>query len=244
MAARVISAALLLALPAACIPPEYDRRRPDPWREAQRQPLPPGNVRLTIDRIETDVTDRRAFEIALQYRDDSVTVQAGHLTGPNGLLVFAARNGLQAALRASHSRTRRRRLTRQFLVLMEGGEASFDVIQQRPVVWDVVIPLHLGAVVVRTLRERITGTGMRVAVRGVGPRGVDLEITPYLRRASDGRELRIEELKTRLLLEPGRPYVFMMEGRQGSDFAAGFLSFGSGTRRTQVIQVLTVETSR
>lgn len=217
----------------------------DAWDRAIRQPLPPGNLRITIDTFEFEAVDRTVFEAALKYQDPNATVAAGGLSGANGLLLFAAKGNFTAAFRAEVSRTRRVGSTQQFLTLMTGGRGRFDVLQSEPVSRLVLIPLYGGgAAVVRTIQERVTGSGLEVQVHSAGPEGVDLELAPYFTRAVDGGALLLHELKTRFTAIPGRPHAILADRRTDAAFAQNFFSMHVGTRRLEVVKVLTVDVGK
>lgn len=247
--------ALLLAGAGGCIivdepgsasPRRRTRDRWDEeWDRAVRQPLPKGNVRVTIDSFEFETIDRTVFEAALRYKDSNATIQMGSLTGVNGLLLFAAKDGFTGAFRAETSRARRIRTTQQFLPVMVGSRGRFEVLASIPLVRTIIIPIYGGgAAVVRTYEERVTGSGFEVAVHGEDERGVDLELTPYFNREADGDALIVTELRSRFTAVPGRPYVLMADRRRETAFAQTFFAAHAGERRLQVIKVLTVDVGR
>jgi hypothetical protein len=222
--------------------PRRDRHGDDAWNRALRQPLPPGNVRVTIDTLEFEAIDRTVFEAALRYKDPNVTVQIGGLSGRNGLLLFAAKGNFTAAFRAESPKMRRTGTRQEFLTLMPGSRGRLQVLQSEPVSRLVLIPLYGGgAAVVRTIQERVTGSGLEVQVHSAAPDGVDLELMPYFTRAVDGGALLVTELNTRFVAAPGQPYAILADRRTEAAFAQTFFSVASGTRRLEVIKVLTVQ---
>ncbi len=251
---RTIGFCVLAALAWGCeSPPGADRPRAprepwataEMWKDAANQPLPPGVVRVKIERYEVDERDRQAIEAAIRYRDEQVDVSAGGLTGRNGLMIFAAESGVSGALRVRDDSRYTRRSSSQFLLLNEGTRGSLQMIEQSYRPWRVVVPVWRGAVVVRTIRAEVTGTGMFVTVSKATPGAVTVRLTPYFdRRRAAGREngrIVINELQTTLTVVPGRPYVIMQDQRHDHALARGLLSHRSDEAHAQVIVVLTVD---
>lgn len=209
---------------------------------ARRRPLSPGNVKITLTRYETTVRDREGYDLVLAYRRKSVAVFAGRLAGANGALIFAARGGLVAALTARSARRQSESVTRQFLVTMVGFPARFEVVRRSTRAWTLILPVYQGAVVVNTIREEVTGTGLRVKVLRATARRVVVELTPYFHGVRKrGGVIEVTQLTTRLSLIPGQAYVIMSDRRQARSFAATFFSSRSGRSATEVIQLIQVE---
>lgn len=218
-----------------------DLRRGDLWSRYADAPLPEGAVRVNIERLETEATDRSVIEAALRYRDEDVRVDVGRLGGRNGLRVIAVRGDFTAAIRIDKSSTRRRNTQETFIVLMPGADASLQLLETRPEPWLVVFPVWGGVAQGVTFRERVTGTGLFVRVRSATESAVDVELTPYFNRARDGRAIKITELRTRVTLRPGVPYVVAADRTADNSVAQGLLYRRSEDRTTESIQVLTVE---
>ncbi len=220
-----------------------DLRRPNPWDTYMNQPLSPGMVRVMIERTELIDNQEEVIEAALRYRNDDVDVRVGGpLSGRGGLRVFAVSGEFRGALRYDRRRQTSRQVSQQFLSLMAGGTASFQALRITPKPWTVVIPIWRGVVIVDTIREEITGTGMFVTVHSIRNGWVDVELTPYFNRARDGHAIKVEELATRVTVRPGQPYVLMADRSDNSSTASQLLSRRTRRERSQLITVMTVET--
>jgi len=206
--------------------------------------LPPGNVMLGIETFETDETDRTVVEAAVRYRVRNIDVQAGSLGGRNGLTIWGAKGGLSGALRVAASRSKSSRTTQQSLMVAEGRHGSFQVLQVRPEPWLVVIPIFRGVVLATTVREQVTGSGLFLKVHRADEKSVDAELLPYFRRAKDGSALAIEELRTRVTLVPGVPYVVSSFQDHKNSFGHSFLTYSREGRKRQITQVLTVQVGK
>lgn len=211
------------------------------WEQARHAQVLPGHVRVVIDRFELETMDQDAFDLALRYRDENIDVSAGGLGGRNGITIAATRGGFSAALRYDQQHSRTRTMTQQFLLLMAGGEASFEVLHVEPVPRTVAFPIYGGVAIVRTVETQVTGSGMAVRVLSSTPQQVDVELTPYFHGARRGESVVLTELRTRLTLIPGVPYVIAGNRQDTNNFASAFLSFRSQRGYGEVIHVLTVE---
>lgn len=213
--------------------------------ETRALPLLPGVARVTIHNYTIDERDRAAIDAAVKYRADHVGASAGHLGGrSNGVTIHASTGDIDAALRVSRASRFSRSHTESFLVLNEGSSGSLQVLQVRREPWLVVVPVYRGALLVRTFREEVTGTGMFVRVDRAGRGMAAVTLTPYFNRARDGRAIRVEELATTVTLRHGVPYVIMHADDQRQTIGEALLSYSSTTERRRVIATLMVEVGR
>jgi len=221
--------------------PPRDGRPSEARRQAADPPLPPGVARVTIDRYEFSHVDRSVIEAVVKYRDADVAVSAGRLGGRNGLVIFAAESGVAGAIRAAQQSTTTQSTSSQFLLLDEGAAGSIAMLESRLEPWAVVIPIHRGAVVVETIAETITGTGMAVGVDRVGPDAVTVRLQPYFNRRMGRERLFIDELTTTVTLRPGVRYVVMSNQSSERSVAEALLSRRTMEQTREVIAVLSVD---
>jgi len=239
-----------LALLAGCTTTRTTNDRPtvprddwptQAWEQAGDQPLPPGVARVTIERYEVDERDSTVIEAVAKYRNPNIRLQAGRLGGRNGLIVFGAKAGVSVAIRAEAESQYRRSSSSQFLLLNEGTTGSLSMLESQTRAWPVVIPIYRGAVVVETIAETITGTGMVVGVQRIGDDTVTVQLQPYFNRRMGRERLMIEELATTLTLRPGVPYVIMSNQTHEQSVATALLSRRTMEEHRQVIAILTVD---
>ena len=213
--------------------------------ETRALPLMPGVARVTINNYTIDERDREAIAAAVRHRGGHGRVRVGHLGGPtNGVTIRASTGDVDAALRVSKDSRYSRSHTESFLVLNEGASGSLQVLEVRREPWLVVVPVYRGALLVRTFREEVTGTGMFVRVDRAGGGRATVTLTPFFNRARDGRAVRVEELATTVTLQPGVPYVIMHADDQRQTIGEALLSSGSTTERRRVIATLMVDVGR
>lgn len=175
---------------------------------AAEAPLPPGAVRVQLERYEMVEAYREVIEAAVDYRSEAGDAGVGPIARKNGLVVFAAESGVRAAVRAEQSRRTSRSVSRQFVVLQSGSRASLATWRTQPAPWPALIIVYgPRGLQQRFIDQRITGSGFVVKARQVSPDAVQLELTPYIHRARDGRAIAIDEVATTLTVRPGVPYV-------------------------------------
>jgi hypothetical protein len=239
---------LLLLLPA-CTADDVQREDDNGWSlfgtDEPTFAVPPGNVKVNIDRYEFGRFDRDVFGAAADYRDHNVHV---HASGPgvqHGLRIFAARDNLRAGLVASHRSTTYRSRSRGFALLLPGSTAQLDVVEISPQPYVVVISTYDGGALVAAGTEQVvTGSSMRVTVHDVSEDTVTLELLPYFHGEQRRGRLMVRELATTLVVPVGQPVVIMADQQQQQSLATQWLSRTSRSRQTQMIAVLTVETGR
>ena len=214
------------------------------WRQAADQSVPPGNVRITIDRFEVDERDVEAYEAAIRYRNDDVSIILDERVNAHGLKIFAADAGLHVALQVRSSNRMRRNTSRMFLLLVPGSTGSIDILQSQARPYLVVVPVYRGALVVSQTEHEVTGSSMRVKVHHADPDRVELELVPYFHSARDGKAILINELRTRIVVPSGQPTVIMADKSNASSLTKQILSRRSESSRTEVISVITADVGR
>lgn len=227
---------LLLALTGGCAG-GGGSNEPDLIEETKREiarlqnaPVPAGNVRITITRLESERETRQSMEALLRYRRGKMSVRHG-MTGSNGFHIFRGDDSLLAQLEAGQLSRQFASRTKQFITLMPGTEAGFESVMRRSVGWVAVIPIYRGSVIIDTLEERISGTGMRVRVHRATARGVEVSLIPYFYATERRGPQEIDELETRVFLEPGVPLV--IAGNEAASDRAGWWLLGHGSRSSR-----------
>jgi hypothetical protein len=231
---------LLLAL-AGCYEPR--RREPDPWERYERGGVPEGNIRIRVETFEVDVSDGTAFDAAFRYKDDDVFVAGGDIYGSNGITVFGGNSEFLGAIRASRVGRWTRRDNENFVLVADGHEAEMHVVQSSPMAVDHVIPVYGGAVVVRTIEQAITGSGMLVRPTSQSDGTVLVEVTPFVSHAEGGlrKTIRLVELQATLRVRPGKPVVLLSHRESRDTLGTYFFSWRSARGARKVLMVLTVE---
>lgn len=213
--------------------------------ETRALPLMPGVARVTVHNYSIDERDRAAIDAAARLRTGHGRVRVGRLGGPaNGLTIRASTGDVDAALRVSEDSRFSRSHTEAFLVLNEGASGGLQVLRVRREPWLVAVPVYRGALLVRTFREEVTGTGLFVRVDRAGRGLATLTLTPYFNRARDGEAVRVEELATTVTLQAGVPYVVMHSDDERQTIGEALLSYRSTAQRRRVIATLMVEVGR
>ena len=209
---------------------------PDLLQNLLSEGLPPGNVRLQLERLHVQRTDRSAFTTLLRYRDPNFRASVGSGRPTGGLRIFAMREGWSAALGASQRSTVRRERHKQFIVLAVGTSAWLEVVRSQQVAW----PFRHGGRV-----YQVTGSLLRVKVLSADARSIRARLEPHFRTA-DGRggRVRIESLTTTVELRPDATHLIMADQNQTRSLASGWLGSGESSRLRQTALLVTAEVGR
>ncbi|MBI1375438.1 MAG: hypothetical protein GC159_22210 [Phycisphaera sp.] len=213
--------------------------------------VPPGNVRVNLERVSFDRRERQSLDAMIGYRDRNVDVQVGGTSRHNGLAVYALQGGWRGAISVGGSTRTSRSISSQFILLAPGGTASLEAVTLQPRPWVVVVPTWRGGVLVSRSQYDVTGSGMAVTVRGVSASGVDVELLPYFHaarttdaRGGRGGAIQLDELRTRVIVPPGVPIAVMSDSSATTDTARSWLSYRRDDRVTDTLLVLTVDVPR
>ncbi|MDA0840732.1 MAG: hypothetical protein O3B01_29710 [Planctomycetota bacterium] len=235
---------------SGCLPVEpyedaYETRpKQQPIRELPDSPfrtnrVPPGNVSLSIETFEVEAKNRELIELALRYRDNNVKVGVGALGGKNGLVIYGAKGGLSGAMRATASSSSTNHVTTQSLLVAIGSYGVFKALRSEIGIRTIQIPVYRGTVVISTILERVTGSGLGVKIYTADNEQVDAEVMPFFRRSRDGSVLGITQLKTRIMLIPGNTYVLMSHEDSSQTLGNALLTYERNGQRRKIIQLVT-----
>jgi hypothetical protein len=241
---------LALILLAGCLPMEtYDdpnettprntptRELPDHTFRTNR--VPPGNVSLSIETYEIEAKSRELIELALRYQDKNVKLKVGSLGGKNGLIIYGTKGGLAGAMRATASRSSTHRVTTQSLLVAIGRYGVFEALRSQIGIRTIQIPVYRGTVIISTILERVTGSGLGVKIHRANAEVIDAEVMPFFRRARDSSVLGITQLKTRINLIPNNTYVLMSHEDNQQTLGNALLTYDRQGQRRKIIQLIT-----
>jgi hypothetical protein len=240
----------IVLLFTGCLPvepyedPYETRRQNDSSRELPANPfrenrVPLGNVSISIETFEIEAKSRELIELALRYRDDKVKVGVGALGGKNGLIIYGTKGGLSGAMRATASNSSTHRVTSQSLLVAIGRYGVFEALRSEIGTRTIQIPVYRGTLVISTILERVTGSGLGVKIYNADAKRVDAEVMPFFRRSRDGSILGITQLKTRINLIPGNTYVLMSHEDSSQSLGNALLTYDRQGMRRKIIQLIT-----
>jgi hypothetical protein len=196
-------------------------------------------VSLTIETFEIAANSRELIELALRYRDRNVEIGIGALGGKNGLIIYGTKGGLSGAMRATATRSSTHRVTSQSLLVAIGRYGVFEALRSEIGTRTIQIPVYRGTVVISTILERVTGSGLGVKIHKADAKNVDAEVMPFFRRSRDSTILGITQLKTRISLVPGNTYVLMAHEESRQSLGNALLTYGRQGKRRKIIQLIT-----
>lgn len=186
LAAFVCSVLLCACEPVKQEPSEADRMR-DEIKALMNQNPPAGNVRIEVERLETEDWRRTALPFAVgNTRGDAFSISR-----------------LSPAWSASRKSATSRETS--FLVLMPGSVGEIQLVQHVREPWIAVIPVWRGHVIVGEIREEVLGSSLQVAVGHVDEHSVEVQLMPYYHGAKRRGPVEVQEVRTTVRLKPGEP---------------------------------------
>lgn len=191
-----------LLLLSACA--ETRPREPDEFERFRNQPVPAGNFRIRLTRLEA------------AGRETQGLTRISTVWDSNGAAVWIATSGW---LR-QHSRRREE----QMLLVADGHQGMMQVSEWGRAVVTRAIPVYQGTVLVRTIDTVVTGSGFAVGVAGEADGTVHLRLQPYFSGGgeSGGGPIEVVELRTEVRVRPGEPILLMELDEAGETFASAF----------------------
>ena len=122
---------------------------------------------------------------------------------------------------------------------MPGTSSNLQVLEIARQPWTTVVPIYNGAVIVEEYREEVTGTGLTVHIVRAGPAGIELDLTPYFNRQRQKGVIKVNELTTRVTVQPGVPVLIMSDAGDKKSVNTGILSRHSQNDQHQTLITLT-----
>ena len=240
--------ALLLILPLAlpgCASKKAQRaaEEQENYRAAIRPTVPPGRVRINVDRLQFDGGDGQVRTWASNYRNskaEPVRIISNHNTG---LVLYPCRVGLTSLLMMDREPPYPRLRNDQSVLLMPAIPSRIELLPSTPYTRMIEVPIYSTATkqAVGYRNERVTGSGLLVEVLNIEGRNVRLELTPYFVRAVDNSELMIEDLRTVVDLPNGQPVVMMSSTSGGNEMTRDLFSRPNGERREWALLVISAD---
>lgn len=201
--------------------------------------LPARTFRVVLDTFEFDARDAAALDVVARLAGRQVISADSAPWGENGFRGFVGDVDFVARFRAETQAYQTRTYRSVFLLMASDQETKVAIVEgQVPRV--VSIPVYQGRIQTGSLDVAPSGSGFVARARLVDGGLVDLRLTPWMVSAG-GKDVRLDELSTRIEVEPGRP--FAIRGVKGDTETVGSLLFSRRTEtgRRVVLQFLTVE---
>lgn len=241
LALAAVAAALLLGcapLPERDDPIAETRRMAEEARRSMRA-SGSGNILVTVERTRAGQDDAGGLAAMWRYAAGRLSVSGGDGLAGGGVRLGSAGESFEARLAAWRSTARSSTRESAEISVQSGYQGTLWIGR------DVLVPVlrivtSAGAVVEH--RNVRVGTCLKVVPRALEDGRIELALSPYF-AARDGEDISVEQMSTRVVLEPGQKLVLGSNSSASADSVAAGL-FGYDSRGRQVITLLTVSAER
>lgn len=206
--------------------------------EAERAASMGDNIRITVNMLSTSLSDQFAIDSLLQYVDENVIItKEPEIFNRSGLQVGIAGENFRAQLAITKKTLKSSEETELFLVLADGATGYINIGEE------IAVPRFFYAG--RWYRGveynfRKAGRSMKVTVHRLSSGMVDVELTPVFSRfLSDGGDLELVELSTRVIAAPGQALVIGGGDSSGEDVATALLGYSKTGEKRQTLITMT-----
>lgn len=206
--------------------------------ESQAAPSIGENIKIVVTMLTTNIADQFTIDSLFRYVDENVVI-AKH---PE---VFS-RSGLRIGLGGENFRVRfditKKQLkasdeTELFVVLADGTTGYINVGKE------ILVPrfYYLGLWYTSVGYEfRQAGRSLKVTARKLPSGLIDMELTPVFSKfLSDGGDLELTELSTRVTALPGQTLVIGGGDTRGENVATALLSYSKYAEKKQTLVTVT-----
>ena len=207
-------------------------------RELESRPLPPGNYKVSLERVWVDEREARSLSAMFGYTDERVSVRVGDVPSTSTFRVGVARDGFHAALAAELSRVRGAVRESTFLVTVADVSSLLAVGETR-----MAAPFYVGDVEYAVLVPggQFLGTSIEVTVAEVRPGEVAVAVTPVFTNLSGRGDLTsLTELRTRVIAPLDVPVLLASHDERRDSAISTLLSRRNESRSERGALVLTV----
>ncbi len=196
------------------------------------------NIRITVNLLSTSVEDHFAIDTLMQNVYGNVTVTKNpEIHAQSGLQVGVAIGDFRAQLNITKKRLKSSEETELFLVLADGATGHINVGRE------ISVPrfYYLGQWYNGIEYEfKKAGRSIKVTVHRLPSGLIEMELTPVFSRfLSDGGNLEMTELSTKVVASPGEIVVIGGGDTTGENVANALLGFSKESKKKQTLITVT-----
>ncbi len=196
------------------------------------------NIRITVNMLSTSVEDHFAIDTLLQNVYGNVTVtKNSEIQAQSGLQVGVAIGDFRAQLNITKKKLKSAEETELFLVLADGATGNINIGRE------ISVPrfYYLGQWYNGIEYEfKKAGRSIKVTVHRLPSGLIEMELTPVFSRfLSDGGNLEMTELTTKVVASPGEIVVIGGGDTSGENVANALLGFSKESTRKQTLITVT-----
>ncbi len=196
------------------------------------------NIKITVNLLSTSVEDQFAIDTLLQNVYGNVTVTKNpEIHAQSGLQVGVAIGDFRAQLNITKKKLKTSEETELFLVLADGATGNISIGRE------ISVPrfYYLGQWYNGIEYEfKKAGRSIKVTVHRLPSGLIEMELTPVFSRfLSDGGNLEMTELTTRVVASPGEIVVIGGGDTSGENVANALLGFSKESTKKQTLITVT-----
>lgn len=196
------------------------------------------NIKIVVNFLSTDITDRFAIDSMFRYTDENIAVVKRPETfAKSGLRIGVAGPNFKARLDITKQQLKSSEESELFIVLADGATGYINIGQE------IYVPqfYYLG----RWYRAidyqfRQAGRSLKVTARKLPSGLIDMELTPVFSKfLSDGGDLELTELSTRVTAQPSQTLVIGGADTTEENIATALLSYDRQGQKKQTLITVT-----
>lgn len=196
------------------------------------------NIRITVNMLSTSLEDRFSIDTLMQrvFGDVTVTKRPEVLT-QSGLQIGVAGDDFQYQLNITKKQLKSSEDTELFLVLADGATGYINIGREISVPRFFYFGQWYSGV---NYEFRQAGRSLKATVHKLPSGLIEMELTPVFSRfLSDGGNLELSELSTKVIASPGEIVVIGGGDTTGENVATALLGFNSksGEKKQTLITV-------
>ncbi|MHC4268160.1 MAG: hypothetical protein ACYSTS_06805 [Planctomycetota bacterium] len=196
------------------------------------------NIRITVNLLSTNVEDYFAIDTLLQNVYGNVTVtKNSEIHAQSGLQVGIADGDFRAQLNITKRQLKSSEDTELFLVLADGATGNINVGREISVPRFYYFGQWYNGI---EYEFKKAGRSIKVTVHRLPSGLIDMELTPVFSRfLSDGGNLEMTELSTKVVASPGEIVVIGGGDTTGENVANALLGFSKESEKKQTLITVT-----
>ena len=196
------------------------------------------NIRIVVNFLMTNTTDRLAIDSLWQYVDKNIAItKRPEVYTKSGLQIGVAGNNFRARLDITKRKLKSSEETELFLVLADGATGYINIGRE------IAVPrfYYFGRWYSGVEYDfRQAGRSLKVTAHKLPSGLIDIELTPVFSKfLSDGGDIELTELSTRVTARPGQTLVIGGGDTSGEDVATALLSYSKTGQKKQTLITVT-----
>ncbi|MHC4625031.1 MAG: hypothetical protein ACYS4W_14140 [Planctomycetota bacterium] len=196
------------------------------------------NIRIVVNMLATSVTDQFTIDSLWRYVDENVAiVKRPETFSRSGLRIGVGDERFRVRLDIAKRQLKSSEETELFIVLADGTTGYINVGRE------IFVPrFYYGGRWYSSVGYgfRRAGRSLKVTARKLPSGLVDMELTPVFSRfLSDGGDLELTELSTRVTARPGQTLVIGGGDTSGENVATALLSYSRHGEKKQTLITVT-----